>query len=334
MATIRKRGSSWQVQVRRDGYPPISKSFGTKADALSWAREKERAIERAELPACPRQAEGLTVGDLLKRYEASVTPAKRGARAEQSRIRTLLSHAISKASLVKLSPGLVARYRDDRLAVVSGDSVRRELTILRHCLTLAMREWDAPLSTNPVLSISLPEPSKSRDRRLEQDDGQKLSVAIGSAHAWYLRPLIELAVETGMRRGELLSLQWSNVSLERRTAHLPVTKNGHARTVALTPRALAVLSGVPRTDARVFPVSGNAVRLAWERLRVRAGLPGLRFHDLRHEAVSRFFEMGLSVPEVALMSGHRDTRMLMRYTHLRPEALAEKLGRAAEAASK
>lgn len=212
--------------------------------------------------------------------------------------------------------------------------MRRELTILRHCLTLAMREWDAPLSTNPVLSISLPEPSKSRDRRLEQDDGQKLSVAIGSAHAWYLRPLIELAVETGMRRGELLSLQWSNVSLERRTAHLPVTKNGHARTVALTPRALAVLSGVPRTDARVFPVSGNAVRLAWERLRVRAGLPGLRFHDLRHEAVSRFFEMGLSVPEVALMSGHRDTRMLMRYTHLRPEALAEKLGRAAEAASK
>ncbi|WP_245930856.1 tyrosine-type recombinase/integrase [Methylobacterium radiodurans] len=253
MATIRRRGSSWQVQVRRDGYPPISKSFSTKADALSWAREKERAIERAELPACPRQAAGLTVGDLLKRYEASVTPAKRGARAEQSRIRTLLSHAISEASLVKLSPGLVARYRDDRLAVVSGDSVRRELTILRHCLTVAMREWDAPLSSNPVLSIGLPKPSKARDRRLEQDDGQKLSAAIRSAHAWYLRPIIELAIETGMRRGELLSLKWAHVSLERRTAHLPVTKIGHARTVALTPRAIEVLRGIAREDARVFP---------------------------------------------------------------------------------
>lgn len=78
-------------------------------------------------------------------------------------------------------------------------------------------------------------------------------------------------------------------------------------------------------------VSGNAVRLAWERLRKRAGLPGLRFHDLRHEAVSRFFEAGLSIPEVALMSGHRDTRMLMRHTHLRPEALAEKLAKGTSA---
>ncbi|GEP07537.1 tyrosine-type recombinase/integrase [Methylobacterium oxalidis] len=327
MATIRKRGTSWQAQVRRDGYPQISKSFSTKADALSWAREKERAIERAELPVGVRQATSITVGDLLRRYEEVITPAKRGARFERSRIKTLLSHQLARAPLAKLSPALVARYRDDRLEVVSGDSVRRELTILRHCLTVAMREWDVPLSTNPVQSITLPEPSRARDQRLEAEAGQKLHAAIGSAHAWYLRPLMELAVETGMRRGELLSLQWHHVSLEKRTAHLPITKNGHARTVALTPKAIEVLKALPRGDARVFPVSGNAVRLAWERLRKRAGVPGLRFHDLRHEAVSRFFEAGLSIPEVALMSGHRDTRMLMRYTHLRPEALAEKLAR-------
>lgn len=330
MATIRKRGISWQAQVRRDGYPAISKSFSTKADALSWAREKERAIERAELPIAAKQAGSVTVGDLLTRYVETVTPAKRGARFERSRINTLLAHQIAQASLSKLSPAMVARYRDDRMAVVSGDSVRRELTILRHCLSLAKREWDAPLSSNPVLSITLPEPSRARDQRLEADAGQKLRAAIGSAHAWYLLPVIELAIETGMRRGELLSLLWSNVSLERRTAHLPLTKNGHARTVALTPKAIEVLKELPRKDARVIPASGNAVRLAWERLRERAGVPELRFHDLRHEAVSRFFEMGLTVPEVALMSGHRDTRMLMRYTHLRPEAVAEKLARAAE----
>jgi len=330
VATIRKRGISWQAQVRRDGYPAISKSFSTKADALSWAREKERAIERAELPIAAKQAGSVTVGDLLTRYVETVTPAKRGARFERSRINTLLAHQIAQASLSKLSPAMVARYRDDRMAVVSGDSVRRELTILRHCLSLAKREWDAPLSSNPVLSITLPEPSRARDQRLEADAGQKLRAAIGSAHAWYLLPVIELAIETGMRRGELLSLLWSNVSLERRTAHLPLTKNGHARTVALTPKAIEVLKELPRKDARVIPASGNAVRLAWERLRERAGVPELRFHDLRHEAVSRFFEMGLTVPEVALMSGHRDTRMLMRYTHLRPEAVAEKLARAAE----
>src|ERR1700712_2769016 len=169
MATIRKRGSSWQAQVRRDGYPAISKSFSTKTDALSWAREKERAIERAELPASLRQAGSITVGDLLRRYEEVVTPAKRGARFERSRIKTLLAHQLAQASLAKLSPALVARYRDERLAVVSGDSVRRELTILCHCLTVAKREWDAPLSGNPVLSITLPEPSKARDQRLEAE---------------------------------------------------------------------------------------------------------------------------------------------------------------------
>jgi integrase len=213
---------------------------------------------------------------------------------------------------------------------VRGGTVRRELAVLQHCFEIARKEWSTPLSANPVQGITLPAPSRARDQRLEVEAGQKLRAAIGSAHAWYLRPLIELAIETGMRRGELLSLAWPNVSLERRTAHLPITKNGHARTLALTPKAIAVLKALPRTEARVFPVSGNAVRLAWERLRSRAGVQGLRFHDLRHEAVSRFFEAGLSVPEVALMSGHRDTRMLMRYTHLRPEAIAEKLARAAE----
>ena len=330
MATIRKRGSSWQAQVRREGYPPLSRSFPTKAEAVSWGREQEHNIDRGHLPAGNRAAKGLTLGDLLRRYEAQVTPQKRSSRSEQSRIKTLLAHPMAQVAVTRVTPDMVASYRDRRLQVVSGDAVRRELSILRHCFEVARKEWGTPLPTNPVHGITLPEPSRARDQRLEAEAGQKLHAAIGSAHAWYLRPLMELAIETGMRRGELLSLQWRHVSLERRTAHLPITKNGHARTVALTPKAIEILKALPQTDGRVLPVSGNAVRLAWERLRKRAGLPGLRFHDLRHEAVSRFFEAGLSIPEVALMSGHRDTRMLMRYTHLRPEALAEKLAKVAQ----
>ncbi|MGU3282268.1 tyrosine-type recombinase/integrase [Methylobacterium mesophilicum] len=325
MATIRRRRSSWQVQVRRDGFPALSKSFDTKAAALSWAREKERAIERLELPIDYRQAGRLTVGDLLRRYQKTVTPTKRGSRSETSRIRTLLAHPVSTAPLSKLTPASVAHYRDDRLNVVSGDAVRRELSILRHCLNLAKQEWDAPLASNPVLSITLPEPSKARDKRLDEGQDEKLDAAIGQNHAWYLRPLVGLAIETGMRRGELLSLTWANINFEKRTAYLPETKNGHVRTIALTSRAKTILCDLPRFDARVFPMNGNAVRLAWDRLRVRAGLQDLRFHDLRHEAISRFFELGLSVPEVALISGHRDTRMLMRYTHLRPCDVAKKL---------
>lgn len=232
---------------------------------------------------------------------------------------------MAQVAVTRVTADMVASYRDQRLQVVSGDAVRRELGILRHCLEVARKEWGTPILINPVHSVGFPQPSKPREQRLEPEAAQRLAEALKRSRVWYLRPLIALAVETGMRRGELLSLRWCHVNLTNRTAHLETTKNGHSRTVALTPGAVLELSGLPRADDRVFPVAGNAARLAWERLRIRAGLPELRFHDLRHEAVSRFFEMGLSVPEVALISGHRDTRMLMRYTHLKPTSLARKL---------
>jgi len=145
-----------------------------------------------------------------------------------------------------------------------------------------------------------------------------------------LAPVIQFAIETGMRRGEIVSATWDNVDLDKRTLHIPITKNGHARTIPLTPKAVELLADLPRTDDRVFPITGNAIRLAWVRLKKRVGIVDLRFHDLRHEAISRFFEMGLSVPEVALISGHRDPRMLFRYTHLRAEDVGKKLHNASQ----
>ena len=123
-----------------------------------------------------------------------------------------------------------------------------------------------------------------------------------------------------------MRLRWENVEEDRRVLSIPETKNGHPRVIPLTSAALALLSSLRDAGAgTIFPLSPNAVRMAWERLRIRAGLPCLRFHDLRHEAISRFFERGLSIAEVALISGHRDVRMLFRYTHLRAEDVAKKL---------
>ncbi len=104
------------------------------------------------------------------------------------------------------------------------------------------------------------------------------------------------------------------------------TKNGEDRTIPLTTRAATILQSLPQTDERIFPVSPVAVRQAWDRTTKRAGIEGLHFHDLRHEAVSRFFELGLSVPEVALISGHKNPVVLLRYTHLRAQDLVAKLG--------
>lgn len=328
MATIRRRGTSWEVQIRRQGFPNLTKSFSSRNDAVAWAREKERLIDRGELGPNINALREHTVGDLLRRYCDTVTPTKRGAEPERYRLRTLLGHGLAQVPLNMLSPTAITQYRDDRLKIVQPSSVRRELAILQHCIELARKEWGIPLASNPVRQITLPGTAKARDRRLETNEGAALTSALAGTSAWYLRPLIALAIETGMRRGELLSIRWRDFDMTAPTIRILKTKNGHPRTIPLTPKAVEILASLERRDERVFPVTSNAVRLAWERLRKRAGLEDLRLHDLRHEAVSRFFEYGLTIPEVALISGHRDPRMLSRYTHLRPEKVAEKLAKA------
>ncbi|WP_230534366.1 tyrosine-type recombinase/integrase [Microvirga roseola] len=325
MATIRKRGSSWHVQIRRQGYPPLTKTFSSRTDAAIWARDTERAIDRAELPVGHRELKSATVRDLLKRYELEITTKKRGADRERFKIRVISAHSIAKASLDKVSGAMVARYRDDRLKLVTSATVRRELAILQHCFEVARREWDFPIGLNPVRQITLPEPSRARQRRLAPEEIGRFWAAVDRARAWYVKPLIILAVETGMRRGELLSIRWDDVDASARTIKILTTKNGHPRVIPLTPKAIRTLNELPHGHDRVFPAKATAVRQAWDRLIQRSGLSNLRFHDLRHEAVSRFFEAGLNVPEVALISGHRDPRMLFRYTHPRAEAVAEKL---------
>jgi len=137
---------------------------------------------------------------------------------------------------------------------------------------------------------------------------------------------MDIAIQTGMRRGELLKIKWQDLDLEERTLQLYDTKNGEDRKVPLTTAAASILAKWSSSSERIFPVTSVAVRQAWDRLVKRAGITNLHFHDLRHEGISRFFEMGLSVPEVALISGHKDPRMLFRYTHLRAEDIVRKLG--------
>ena len=136
-----------------------------------------------------------------------------------------------------------------------------------------------------------------------------------------------------MRRGEILALRVRDVDIERCTATIRESKNGYSRTiplsslaVALLETTIAVMSDKAKSqNGRIFPVTPIAVRLAWDKLTKRAKIDDLHFHDLRHEAISRFFEKGLTVPEVASISGHRDIRMLMRYAHADKGKLAKKL---------
>ena len=239
----------------------MSKTFSTRADALAWARDKERSIDRAELPTDIKELKRVTVSDLLKRYEREITPRKRVAVFERSRIRQLLAHRMSQTSLNNLSGAIVAQYRDDRLKVVKPPSVRRELVVLRHVFEVAMRDWALPIRENPFKCIRMPQDARPRERRLLGVDEQQLFAATGRSSAWYLQPMLTLLIETGMRRGELLSLRWRDIDFATMTAQILITKNGHPRRIPLTPLAAKTLQDLPQHGERVFQVTANAVRL-------------------------------------------------------------------------
>ena len=172
-------------------------------------------------------------------------------------------------------------------------------------------------SWSPEKKIKKPKADDRRERRLTEYEYNFL--VKGNYPQQSLRYLIEFAIETGMRRGEILNIKQEHI--KGQTLLIPQTKNGHPRTIPLTKRALYILENTELP----FPYTPNALKLAWNRLKNKGNIIDLHFHDLRHEAISRFFEKGLSIPEVALISGHKDVRMLFRYTHLKAEDILRKL---------
>ena len=171
----------------------------------------------------------------------------------------------------------------------------------------------------------MPSQPKPRDRRLKQGEYEKLLYFPANTRSHFLRPLIIIAVETGMRLGELLNITWANFNSEGLTILIKETKNGRDRLIPLSLVVSGLIDEQPETDEKIFPVTYSAVKSAWQRLCARAQIEGLRFHDLRHEATSRFFEFGLTVPEVASITGHQTPAMLLRYAHGDFTALQKKL---------
>ena len=323
MATLRKRGDKWQAIVRHKSIGTTAKSFSSKSAALKWSVVQEQAIESGAFGRLSPSE--VTLGQLLDRYLNEITPSKLGADVERRRLKRLIGDDISSCQLDRLSSQAIAKFRDRRL-LDGRRTCQYDLILIRHCIKLAINEWGLMLSSNPVDKVKLPPSSRSRDRRLNTGEFDMLEKAARLTQNPHIWPIVVFAIETGMRRGEILGITWEYVDFDARTVHLPITKNGSSRDVPLSSKATQILKGQNERQLPCpFPVTDNAFRLAWDRLRSRADLGDLRFHDLRHEAISRFFEMGLSMPEVALISGHKDPRMLFRYTHIKPESVLAKL---------
>jgi integrase len=329
MASIRKRNGKWQVQVRRHGQGTKSRSFHNRTDAQQWAREQEIQADRIALETDTASLKRRTVGDLVERYLREVTPTKRSALAETYVLRAFRKQPICSIRLNDIRPSHFDAYRQNRLAAISPSALRRELNPIQNMFEVAKVEWGISLKSNPVALLRVSAGQDRRERRLRDAEEERLLEAASRSRNLYVHPIIQLALETGMRRGEILGIRRQHIDTRNRTLLIPNTKNGHARTIPLTPAAYALLHSCSREreggEGYLFPTTANAFRLAWERTRKRAGIEDLRFHDLRHEAISRFFEMGLTAPEVALISGHRDMRMLFRYTHPMQREIHRKL---------
>lgn len=339
MASIWKRGSYWRAAVRRQGYPEQTRTFDTKGDAEAWARRLESEMDRG-LFVDRTEAERNTLDDLLKRYADEVSPHKKGGAGEILRIRKLRKDALAQYKITALSSKVLADYRDRRLTEVSGSSVNRDLNLISHVLNVARREWSVHFETNPVSVIRRPRENRARSRRLSLGEERRLLAELlpsprnsegrfepGGCRNRWVHPVVTIAIETAMRRSEILSLRWSDVFLDACYVRLHDTKNGEARDVPLSSRAVATLSALPRhISGHVFPISPEALKKAFTRACERAGIDDLHFHDLRHEATSRISERLDNVLELSAVTGHKTVQMLKRYYHPRATDLAKKLG--------
>jgi integrase len=332
MATIVPRPgkngqTSYRVQVRRNGAPPQSASFQTLAEARKWAKVREGAVlEGRHFP--PTAAKRHTVSDLIDRYIADVLLNKRASTAYNQRYqlrwwKAQLRHYV----LANVTPALLIEYRDklarNKARRLSGATVKRWLAVLSHCFTMAVQEWQW-CDENPVLKITKPREPRGRVRFLSDQERHQLLEACQASRNPYLHTIVVLALATGARRGELLSLRWPDVDLKRGTLTFHETKNDERRTVPLTGQALTLMqhhARVRRIDTvLVFPNKTGkrpvGIREAFEGAVERAGIKDFRFHDLRHTAASYLAMSGASLAEIAEVLGHKTLAMVKRYAHL------------------
>ena len=327
MANIRKRGNKFQVQIRRVGTKSLTKTFSRMTEARAWAYKMEVELQRSDAGILTPPKD--TLYDLLLRYRSLITPHKKSHASESRRINRLLTESIVQKKIAFLTSEEISKFRDKRMK----DGQRAasyDLQIIRHCVNIAMKEWGLNININPALNVRMPKQPRPRDRRLKREEYEKLVSMAKRSNSWFLYPLIIVAVETGMRLGEMLSLNWDDLDVCERFLTIRDTKNGKDRIIPLTHRALATIVEVPKSSHLIFNTNYEAVKSAWRRLLLKTDISDLRFHDLRHEATSRFFERGLTIPEVASITGHQTVSMLLRYAHADLEVLRSRIDEADE----
>lgn len=327
MPTFRKRLGRWRAEIVRQGVRE-SATFDTRREAAEWATQREAELLRG---ARKSAAGAWTVREAFDRYALEVSPSKRGARWERVRLAKLARDAsIATRQLRALTGPDVASWRDRRLREVAPASVAREMNLIRSVFEIARKEWGW-LQENPMRDVGRPKSPPPRDRRVSEDEADRICLALGWAGgppanaSQRVAVMFRFALETAMRAGEIAGLTWGKIHAAEKYAVLPRTKNGEARKVPLSSEALRLLSLMPKDGASVFGVSAALRDALFRRARDRADLSDLRFHDTRHEAITRLARK-LDLLDLARMVGHRDLRSLRVYYNATATEIANRLG--------
>lgn len=317
---LERRGRSWRARVYVNGTRD-SATFPTKAQAVAWAHQREAELAGERLP-------DHSLGEAFDRYAEEVAPSHRGERWEVLRLGLLKRDRIARVRLPSLKPSDIADWKQRRLAEVAPASVRREMTLIRQVLGVARREWGW-LRDDPSADVAKPAAPPSRRRRVSAEEVDRVTLALGydGGEPENLSQRVALAflfaLETAMRSGEIVGLQWADVG--PLSVRLPKTKNGDQREVPLSTRAREILALLPQCDGPVFGLNSAQRDALFRKARDAAQVENLTFHDSRAEAIWRLSKK-LDVMELARVIGHRDLRSLMVYYATSADELAAKLG--------
>ena len=319
MGSLRKRNGKWNAQVRIAGWRSFSKTFSKKTDAEDWCKVTEAKIQSLPVPEISQKH--LCLKDLFDRYLNEIEHLK-SKHILRYKLGMISRSWLGGIKIDLLSNHHINQFTKDRLRIVKEGTVRSEVMLIKHILKLAYDHWGMSFICDPIRGLVIPKTHKPRKRRISKEEFDAIMKSALSQKNKYIPFIIEFARETGMRRSEILKLKWTDC--KNGLACLKDTKNGDERTIPLTKKAKSTLDNMERKHLNVFPISTQCLKSAWRRVVDKSKVNDLRFHDLRHEAISSFFEKGLSAPEVALISGHKDLRQLFQYTHLKPEVLSIK----------
>lgn len=353
--TDKPRDLPWRAKVKGGKV----RYFVSKGEAELWATEYERQLRMTGLPPAFEQRAKLTVGQLIQRYLDEVTPTKGSSVSETTVLKRLLGqssakrNAICDLTLAQISAADAYSYVSARQREtwngrrIKESTIKREINTLRRIFNVAKRQWHPDLLRgwdNPFAALDVTLDEEARERRLRQGELDRLLDACEDCRGLnkdYVPIAIYLAIETGMRLQEIFNLRWDDINLKRRTIRIVKSKTDHAsrlkgRTIVMTVVAMGRLMQLKyylfahhqyRETDTILPSGKEAFKQSWADVVKRAGISDLHFHDLRHEAGSRFDEAGLTHAEHGLMMGHGPRTMRDRYAHPMLNSIRDKLDR-------